>query len=651
VAPGEQDLRRFFDTAPVGMYRSTAAGRFVFVNPAMVALLGYDDAADVLALDLARDVYVDADERAALVARYRDTGIAEGIDVRWRTRSGEILMVRLYSRVVRTDAGAVEFDTTVFDVTELHEARENVVLNRDELEHTATTLGLLLGQIPAVLWTTDNELRVTSSGGAVRELLGSTPNSTIGTSLYEFFRTTDAAHPVIAYHLQALAGEVVSYDYDYAGKMFTARLGPRRSADGKTIGTIGTAIDVTASRQLERRMVDAQRAESLGLLAGGLAHDFNNLLVAMLGNADLALRDPPGSREAIANIRVAAMRAAELVQQLLAYAGGGTQQVSDVKVAPLIDELLGLLGSTVPPGVRLHSELPAVLPAVRADPSQLRQVVLNLVTNARDAVAARGGGVEVSARVVDHDGRPGVDDVVGPGPGTYLVISVTDDGAGVDPSVRTRIFDPFFTTKPSGHGLGLAAVLGIVRSHAGALKVESHEGLGTTFRLLLPASTVIASPETRTVDPAPIWHGRGLALVVDDEPSVRHVATRMLVSMGLEVVTASSGAEAIELFGERPESFSIVLLDLTMPGSRGDETFRELRGMRADVPIILMSGYSHQEASTLFEGEELAGFLQKPFRLERLRELVRGATSAPVDPTPPAPAPPPEATMAAGRTR
>jgi two-component system, cell cycle sensor histidine kinase and response regulator CckA len=620
VAPGEQDLRRFFDTAPVGMYRSTAAGRFVFVNPAMVALLGYDDAADVLALDLARDVYVDADERAALVARYRDSGIAEGIDVRWRTRSGEILMVRLYSRVVRTDAGAVEFDTTVFDVTELHEARENVVLNRDELEHTATTLGLLLGQIPAVLWTTDNELRVTSSGGAVRELLGSTPNSTIGTSLYEFFRTTDAAHPVIAYHLQALAGEVVSYDYDYAGKMFTARLGPRRSADGKTIGTIGTAIDVTASRQLERRMVDAQRAESLGLLAGGLAHDFNNLLVAMLGNADLALRDPPGSREAIANIRVAAMRAAELVQQLLAYAGGGTQQVSDVKVAPLIDELLGLLGSTVPPGVRLHSELPAVLPAVRADPSQLRQVVLNLVTNARDAVAARGGGVEVSARVVDHDGRPGVDDVVGPGPGTYLVISVTDDGAGVDPSVRTRIFDPFFTTKPSGHGLGLAAVLGIVRSHGGGLRVSAGPTGGAHFEVWWPA-TRAETKRLPTPIPTPVLN----ILVVDDEDLVRDVLSRMIEDLGYAVIAVSDGAEALAVADRSEVALDAVILDLTMPTMSGRTVLTALRARRPGVPIVLCSGYDRERDASGPAGD---AFLRKPFRMEDLERILADVTRA-----------------------
>jgi CheY-like chemotaxis protein len=213
--------------------------------------------------------------------------------------------------------------------------------------------------------------------------------------------------------------------------------------------------------------------------------------------------------------------------------------------------------------------------------------------------------------------------------GRYVFLEVTDNGRGMSPETQARIFDPFFSTKFTGRGLGLAAVLGIVRGHSGALKVESQEGVGTTFRLLLPASSVAASEPATTVEPAPIWHGRGVALVIDDEPSVRHVATRMLISMGLEVVAASSASEALSVLRDRPTGFAVILLDLTMPGARGDETFRELRAINADVPIILMSGYSHQEAATHFEGEELSGFLQKPFRLERLRELVRAATAQP----------------------
>ena len=227
------------------------------------------------------------------------------------------------------------------------------------------------------------------------------------------------------------------------------------------------------------------------------------------------------------------------------------------------------------------------LPIVEGDLTQIRQIIMNLVLNGAEATEGKAGVIRVTTGVMDADAAYLATTHLSPDlpEGRYVFLEVADNGRGMSPDTLARIFDPFFSTKFTGRGLGLAAVLGIVRAHNGALKVESHEDVGTTFRLLLPASTVVASAETTVVEPAPIWHGRGLALVVDDEPSVRHVATRMLVSMGLDVETAASGAEAIEILGERPAAFTVVLLDLTMPGSRGDETYRDIRAIRADVPI------------------------------------------------------------------
>jgi PAS domain S-box-containing protein len=386
---------------------------------------------------------------------------------------------------------------------------------------------------------------------------------------------------------------------------------------------------------MEEKLRETQKLESLGLLAGGIAHDFNNLLTGILGHANLARRStvPSEIDACLEQVEQSTERAAELCGQMLAYAGKGRFEIGHVDLSAAVHETTSLIRASIGRTVRLELQLAMGLPIVEGDLTQIRQIIMNLVLNGAEATEDRAGVIRVTTGVMDADAAYLASTHLSPDlpEGSYVFLEVADNGRGMNAETVTRIFDPFFSTKFTGRGLGLAAVLGIVRGHNGALKVESQEGVGTTFRLLLPASTVIASAEVETVEPAPIWHGRGLALVVDDEPSVRHVATRMLVSMGFEVETAASGAEAAELLHERPaEAFSVVLLDLTMPGSRGDETYRELSAIRPGLPIILMSGYSHQEASTLFEGEDLAGFLQKPFRLDKLRELVRGATAAPV---------------------
>jgi len=382
---------------------------------------------------------------------------------------------------------------------------------------------------------------------------------------------------------------------------------------------------------MEEKLRETQKLESLGLLAGGIAHDFNNLLTGILGHANLARRStvPSEIDACLEQVEQSTERAAELCGQMLAYAGKGRFEVNHVDLSAAVHETTSLLRASIGRGVRLELQLATGLPIVEGDLTQIRQIIMNLVLNGAEATEGKAGVIRVTTGVMDADAAYLATTHLAPDlpEGRYVFLEVADNGRGMSDDTLARIFDPFFSTKFTGRGLGLAAVIGIVRGHSGALKVESQEGVGTIFRLLLPASTVMLPPQTVSVDPAPIWHGRGLALIVDDEPSVRHVATRMLESMGLDVVAASTGAEAVQILRERPDAFAVLLLDLTMPGGRGDETFRELRAIRADVPIILMSGYSHHEAAAHFEGEDLAGFLQKPFRLEKLRELVRGATS------------------------
>ena len=376
--------------------------------------------------------------------------------------------------------------------------------------------------------------------------------------------------------------------------------------------------------RLELQMQQVQKLESLGVLAGGIAHDFNNLLAGMLGNADLAIGALPadhGARGFVEEIKRGAIRSAGLTNQMLAYSGRGRFQVEVIDLNELIEDLWDLLAVGTAKKVSVRRAFSAGLPAVQVDVAQIRQVVMNLITNASEAAGDGVGDVTLRTGLVIHPGGPVAEAVVEePLPaGRYVRLEVQDTGSGMDDDTRARIFEPFFTTKATGRGLGLAAVLGIVRGHKGTLMVRSVPGVGSTFRVLLPASDRPPSSAGDRVAPAqPAWHGRGQVLVVDDDEMLRRMLRTMLEGAGLEVLTASDGREAIETFRAHAKEISVILLDLTMPSMSGVEALAGLRAIRPDVRIILTSGYSEDDV-----GPGADDFLQKPFTQQMLFEKVR----------------------------
>ena len=385
---------------------------------------------------------------------------------------------------------------------------------------------------------------------------------------------------------------------------------------------------VEAERQaMQARVVEVQKLESLGVLAGGIAHDFNNLLVGIMGNAGLAqLELPPGTagREQIIQIETAARRASDLARQMLAYSGKGRFVVAPLDLTELVREMTQLLQASIDRRIDIRYALAADPIVIEGDATQLRQVVMNLVVNASDAIGDASGVITVATSRVRADRSYLAGTFVDEGleAGDYAVIDVADTGAGMDAATQARIFDPFFTTKTAGRGLGLAAVLGIVRAHRGALKVYSELGKGSSFKLLLPLTNADVSPDPWASPAATPWLGEGTVLVVDDEPMVRDVAGAILQRLGLEVVVAADGEEAIALFSEQPDRFAVVLLDLTMPRVSGAETFRRIREIHGKAPVILMSGYSEDEASVEFVGKGLAGFIEKPFSTQTLGDAI-----------------------------
>lgn len=418
---------------------------------------------------------------------------------------------------------------------------------------------------------------------------------------------------------------------------------PLVDAEGRVIGVASLVQDISARQReqqerldLERRLLHSQKLESLGVLSGGIAHDFNNLLAAMLGNLELALADlAPGSkaRPSLDEAARAAKRAADLTRQLLAYSGKGRFVVKALNLSELVAENVHMLRAAIPKTITLQLQLADRIPFIHADPGQTQQVIMNLITNAAEAIGDRPGVVSLSTGLAHADPETLAHSRLEqkPAPGDFVFLEIRDTGCGMDTETQQRLFDPFFTTKFTGRGLGMSAVLGILRGHGGAILVQSEPGKGTTIRVLFPAvpnpnpqATESSRAPTATVASAPEPMRGSMILVVDDEEAIRNVTERALRRLGYSCLLASDGEQAIQVFRKNTTNIGCVLLDLTMPNKDGLATFKELQQLHPAVKAILCSGFTEEAATPRFEGQGLAGFLQKPYDLHRLNaELAR----------------------------
>ncbi len=395
----------------------------------------------------------------------------------------------------------------------------------------------------------------------------------------------------------------------------------------------GASTDITERKHaeeerqnMEKQLLHAQKLESLGVLAGGIAHDFNNILTAIIGNADLALMRINKESPAVENlhrIEQSAARAADLAKQMLAYSGKGKFVVENLDLNILLEEMLHMLDVSISKKAILRLNPYTPLPPVEADATQMRQIIMNLVINASEAIGDRSGVIAITTGCMDCDRgylkNVWLDENINEG--LYVYLEIADTGCGMDKETLSRIFDPFFTTKFTGRGLGMAAVLGIVRSHKGAIKVYSEPNKGTSFKILLPASgkpAELFNHDSHHDD----WQGSGTVLLVDDEETVRGIGAEMLKELGFTTITANDGREAVEIFKATPD-IALVILDLTMPHLDGEQCFRELRQLKPDVKVIMSSGYNEQEVTRRFVGKGLAGFIQKPYKLSVLKEAIR----------------------------
>jgi len=421
------------------------------------------------------------------------------------------------------------------------------------------------------------------------------------------------------------------------GVWITSSGRPLRDRSGAIKGGLVVTRDITPQKRaveerarMEEQMFRSQKLESLGVLAGGIAHDFNNLLMGVLGNANLAEKEIPADsplHARIGQISIAARRLADLTNQLLAYSGKGPFAKENLDISDLVREMGELLRPAVSRRAAIEYHFANDLPAIVADGTQIRQIVLNLITNASDAIGEGNGSIDIRTGLLNASGEDLqntylADDLK---PGLYVYLEVSDTGSGMDEETIAKIFDPFFTTKFTGRGLGLAAVLGIVRRHHGALQVRSVKGHGSRFRVLLPAANSPTPSQEHSLETAENWHGSGKVLLVDDEPTVRETAGEMLRHLGFEPLMAGTGKQALSLFHEHTAELRAVILDLTMPDMDGETVLSRMRQVSQQTRFVLSSGYHESDIVSRLGKKIIRGYLQKPYCKEQLQRVLQKA--------------------------
>jgi PAS domain S-box-containing protein len=524
--------------------------------------------------------------------------------------------------------------------------RRQVAERTAELNESRLLLNAIIDHNPSSIWVKDTSLRYRIVNHTFARYHQLDRDQIIGQTDDRFYSPEETRQIIETDHQVLSSGTAFSFESHFSLKKsatatFLVSKFPIHNSVGVIDGIAGIATEITALRAAEaatliaeRRAQESRKLESIGVLAGGVAHDFNNLLTGILGHANLArlTLDPASpTQESLAQIEIAVQRAAELCQQMLAYSGRGRLSVKPIQLGHLVQDTISLIRHSLPPAAEILLEVAHLLPPVSVDAVQLRQITMNLVLNAAEALVDGRGTVTLRTRLVAADPALFATCVAHPDlpSGDYLCLEISDTGSGMPPDTLARIFEPFFSTKFTGRGLGLAATLGIVRSHNGALAVSSTPGQGTSFRLYLPAlpelqpSTVSPGSDVTPSPRPPQLPGAPHLLLVDDDESVRDTAALLLASIGYKITTAPDGPQALVRFAARPGSFDAAIVDLTMPGLGGVEVLERLRLLRPGLPVLIISGYSEQDVRLDPAISQRVDFLSKPFSLEQIRDKLK----------------------------
>jgi two-component system cell cycle sensor histidine kinase/response regulator CckA len=570
-------------------------------------------------------------------------GIEAALQIR-RTSDIPIIFLTAYADSNTVDRAKITepfgYILKPFEERDLHTAIEVAIYKHrveSELRRNRRWLAATLRAISDAVIAVNGESEVVFMNPVAEVLTGYAQKDAAGKRVGDVFRTT---FPSFGEALATLFGaggadsvpimldvETTLIARDGKRLHIEERAAPIRDENGTIAGAVLVFRDITDLKRTQEEHLAKQKLESVGTLAGGIAHDFNNLLGAVLAQSELALAElRSGARpeEELQRIRTAAIRGAEIVRQLMIYAGKESDTSDLVDVSRIVEEMLELLTVSVTKHAAVETDLGKNLPAVRANPSQLRQVVMNLVTNASEAIGDRDGVIRVTTERVASSRDLPIYTSKRLAEGDYVQLEVSDTGCGMTTDTKARIFDPFFTTKPAGHGLGLAVVQGIVRNLGGTVGFLSAKGKGTTFQILLPSAEPAPQATHSTVSRAgegPLRLREATILVVEDEELLRIAASKVLRKTGLSVIEASDGSAALDLIREHKDHIDVLLLDVTLPGASSRDVFEEVKRLRPDVRVVVTSAYSEETAVASLGGSG-ARFIRKPYRLDQLTELI-----------------------------
>jgi PAS domain S-box-containing protein len=613
-----RSYRLLTEQAADGVFLVDAKGRFLLVNIRLCEMLGYskDEMLRLTVLDTCLP-----DEREA--ARLRLEGIACGATIRFegQMRHMDGTAFPIEASVVKLLDGNTQ--GIIRDITERKRADAALRESEERFRNVADSA-------PVMIWVAGTDKVLNFFNKTWLDFAGRTVEQEQNNGWTEAVHPEDLDSCVARYHSAFdrrepfhVEARLRRADGEYRWVLRTGV--PRFLADGVFEGYIGSDIDVTDLKRAQQETLTRQKLESMGLLAGGIAHDFNNLLGSILTTSELVLSELPASSpvvEAVRAIQSVADRGAEIVRQMMSYAGHEDPAFERVDVGRVVTEMIQLLKVSVSKGATLIVDVPADLPAAWANAAQIRQVVMNLVINASEALGEKEGIISVALALI-------------PSAGSHrdrIRLQVTDTGCGMTEEIRARIFDPFFTTKFAGRGLGLASVQGIVRSHGGVLDVASVLGRGSCIEILLPCAGELEGERKMAGGDADRsaqhgWTLRGTILVVEDEDVLRHAVARMLRKAELDVIEARDGKTALELFRVNTSAIDVALLDMTLPGMQGRELLGELRRIRPDLKVVATSAYGRDYAQSVLGELQPWLYIRKPYQFTDLMELLRKAIS------------------------